>query len=60
MNVLGMQIGKGWGKRVYKRERRDALLFLKNISKGIDNYCKGIYYKNINIARAIIERSDCY
>jgi hypothetical protein len=28
MNVLGMQIGKGWGKRVYKRERRDALLFL--------------------------------
>ena len=34
MNVLGMQIGKDWGKRVYKRERRDALLFLKNISKG--------------------------
>lgn len=28
MNVLGMQIGKGWGKRVYKRERRDALLFI--------------------------------
>lgn len=33
MNVLGMQIGKGWGKRVYKRERRDALLFLKIFQK---------------------------
>ena len=28
-----MQIGKGWGKRVYKMERRDALLFLKIFQK---------------------------
>nr|DAW13861.1 MAG TPA: hypothetical protein [Caudoviricetes sp.] len=28
-----MQIGKGWRKRVYKRERRDALLFLKKSLK---------------------------
>nr|DAL68959.1 MAG TPA: hypothetical protein [Caudoviricetes sp.] len=33
---------------------------MKIFKKCIDNYCKGIYYKNINIARAIIERSDFY
>ena len=26
------------------------------IEKVLDNYCKGSYYNNINIARAIIER----
>lgn len=30
------------------------------IEKVLDNYCKGSYYYNINIARAIIERSDYY
>lgn len=30
------------------------------LKKVLDNYCKGSYYNNINIARAIIERSDYY
>lgn len=39
---------------------RKVKTFLIFLELGVDNYCKGSYYNGINIARAIIERSDYY